>query len=187
MHAHAHACMSCMVKHASDFIWGKCPICLNQHYPCTKHTRHPPRMAPKSMPTCSHHPSQSENSTNHYHLRSSRTCTSYIISFGVLNLYYRRPRGKVGNKSRNVREISHTLRLFRGTFRLFRKCYHGKYEFYTPNEKAYQMKSDEIGMPLPQNHVKSVEYNMPLELCLHVSLHVVVRRSCTKYMCGSAW
>ena len=38
------------------------------------------------------------------------------------------------------------------------------------------MKSDEIGMPLPQNHVKSVEYNnniMPLELCLHVSLHVV--------------
>jgi len=98
-------------------------------------------MAPKSTPTCSHHPYQLENSTNLCHLRSSRTCTSYIISFGGQNLYYRRPRGKVGNKSRNVREISHTLRLFRGTFRLFRKCYHGKYEFYTPNEKAYQMKS----------------------------------------------
>ena len=30
------------------------------------------------------------------------------------------------------------------------------------------MKSDEIGMPLPRNHVKSVEYHMPLELCLHL-------------------
>ena len=28
------------------------------------------------------------------------------------------------------------------------------------------MKSDEIGMPLPRNHAKSVEYRMPLELYL---------------------
>ena len=30
-------------------------------------------------------------------------------------------------------------------------------------------------MPLPRNHGKSVEYNIPLELFLHVSLHVIVR------------
>ena len=125
----------------SDFIWGKCPICLNQHYPCTKHTRHPPRMAPKSTPTCSHHPYQLENSTNLCHLRSSRTCTKNIISFGGQNLYYRRPRGKVGNKSRNVREILHTLRLFRGTFRLFRKCYHGKYDC-TTDDRAEKSKQE---------------------------------------------
>ena len=58
------------------------------------------------------------------------------------------------------------------------------YEFYPPNEKEYQMKSDKIGMPLPRNHGKSVENNIPLELFLHVSLHVIVR---SIMQCGSAW
>ena len=47
------------------------------------------------------------------------------------------------------------------------------YEFYTPNEKAYQMKSGEICMPLPQNHVKSVEYHI-MRLELYLSLLCVV-------------